>query len=173
LICNYITRLHRKSLPGIPQPAELGDVDDDAVGTAQLDRSIAGALASARLAVPSCSFEGRLPGGPHPLHPFGAFEHVIDDEADVVKAHPVADRYRRMGALHLFCALLVATGTTVAQCFPKRGFADFKTFLLVVFTSAACQGLKVLHVILNNGSTHAPKQLAKWLPRSISPLKCT
>ena len=77
---------NEKSLQGIPQPAELGDVDDDAVGTAQLDLSIAGALASARLAVPSCSFEGRQPGGPRLLHPLGACENVVYDEADVVNA---------------------------------------------------------------------------------------
>jgi hypothetical protein len=76
---------------------------------------------------------------------------------------PVADRYRRMGAIHLFCAVMVATGMTVAQCLLKRGFADFKTSLLAVFASSAYQGLKVLHLILDNGSTHAPKQLAGWI----------
>jgi transposase len=75
----------------------------------------------------------------------------------------VADRYRRMGALHLFCALMVATGMTLAQCFMKRCFVDFKTFLLSLFASPVCQGLKVLHLILDNGSTHAPKQLANWI----------
>ncbi len=75
----------------------------------------------------------------------------------------VADRYRRMGAVTLFCALMVATGVTFAQCFFKRTFADFKAFLLALFRSALCQGLKVLHLILDNGSTHAPKQLANWI----------
>jgi hypothetical protein len=75
----------------------------------------------------------------------------------------VADRYRRMGAVNLFCALMVATGMTVAQCFLKRCFADFKTFLLAVFANSACQGVKVLHLILDNGSTHAPRQLAEWI----------
>jgi len=75
----------------------------------------------------------------------------------------VADRYRRMGALHLFCALMVATGQTFAQCFAKKCFADFKAFLLALFASCHCQGLKVLHLILDNGSTHAPKQLGNWI----------
>ena len=74
-----------------------------------------------------------------------------------------ADRDRRMGALHLFCALMVATGATVAQCFRKKRVAEFQTFLLTVFTSAGGQGLNVLHLILDNGSTHAPKQLANWI----------
>ena len=76
---------------------------------------------------------------------------------------PRADRYRRMGALNLFCALRVATGMTFAQCCTQRCFADFKTFLLALCTSAICHGLHILHLILDNGSTHAPQQLAKWI----------
>lgn len=75
----------------------------------------------------------------------------------------VADRYRRMGAVNLFCALMVATGVSFAQCFLKRCFADFKIFLRALLASAVCQQLKVLHLILDNGSTHAPKQLANWI----------
>jgi hypothetical protein len=75
----------------------------------------------------------------------------------------VADRYRRMGAVHLFCAVMVATGLTFGQCFFKRTFADFKAFLWALLSSPRCQGLKVLHLILDNGSTHAPKQLANWI----------
>lgn len=83
----------------------------------------------------------------------------------VIPHYPVqvADRYRRMGALHLFCALMVATGQTFAQCFAKKCFTDFKAFLLALFASCTCQGLKVLHLILDNGSTHAPKQLGNWI----------
>jgi hypothetical protein len=70
----------------------------------------------------------------------------------------VADRYRRVGAVNLFCALMVATGMTVAQCLLKRCLADFKTFLLAVCANSACHGVKVLHLSLDNGSTHAPRQ---------------
>ena len=35
--------------------------------------------------------------------------------------------------------------------------------MLELFASALCLGLKVLHLILDNGSTHAPKQLGTWL----------
>lgn len=75
----------------------------------------------------------------------------------------VADRYRRMGAVNLFCALMVATGVTFAQCLLKRTSADFKAFLWVLFGSVLGQGLKVFHLSLDNGSTHAPKQLANWI----------
>jgi transposase len=75
----------------------------------------------------------------------------------------VADRYKRMGAVQLFCALLVASGWTFARTRSGKTFADFKAFLLELFQSALCAGLKVVHLILDNGSTHAPKQLGLWM----------
>jgi transposase len=75
----------------------------------------------------------------------------------------VADRYKRMGALQLFCALVVASGLTCAQTRTNKKFVDFKAFLQTFFQSALCVGVKVLHLILDNGSTHAPKQLGTWL----------
>jgi len=44
-----------------------------------------------------------------------------------------------------------------------KKFADFKAFLLELFASALCKGAKVLHLILDNGPTHAPKQLGNWI----------
>jgi transposase len=75
----------------------------------------------------------------------------------------VADRYKRMGAVQLFCALVVASGLTFAQTYPSKKFVDFKAFLQHFFQSAVCKGLKVLHLILDNGPTHAPKQLGAWI----------
>jgi transposase len=75
----------------------------------------------------------------------------------------VADRYKRMGALQLFCALLVASGRTFVQTRTTKKFVDFKAFLLAFFQSTLCAGSKVLHLILDNGPTHAPKQLGTWL----------
>jgi len=75
----------------------------------------------------------------------------------------VADRYKRMGALQLFCALVVASGLTFAQTRLSKKFVDFKAFLQAFFLSALCGGIKVLHLILDNGPTHAPKQLGTWL----------
>jgi transposase len=75
----------------------------------------------------------------------------------------VADRYKRMGAVQLFCALVVASGLTFAQTQLTKKFADFKTFLLAFFQSALCAGVTVVHLILDNGPTHAPKQLGTWL----------
>jgi transposase len=75
----------------------------------------------------------------------------------------VADRYKRMGAVQLFCALAVASGQTFAQTRLTKKFADFKAFLSDLCQSSLCAGIKVLHLILDNGPTHAPKQLAMWL----------
>jgi transposase len=75
----------------------------------------------------------------------------------------VADRYKRMGAVQLFCALVVASGLTFARTRSGRKFADFQAFLRELFQSALCAGLKVVHLILDNGSTHAPKQLGLWI----------
>ena len=75
----------------------------------------------------------------------------------------VADRYKRMGAVQLFCALLVASGLTFARTRSGKTFVDFKAFLLELFQSALCAGLQVVHLILDNGSTHAPKPLGAWI----------
>jgi len=75
----------------------------------------------------------------------------------------VASRYERMGALQLFCALMVATGATFAQCFDNKRFRDFQSFLISFFSHVQALGIKVLHIILDNGSTHAPKQLMGWI----------
>src|SRR5262245_44094862 len=53
----------------------------------------------------------------------------------------VADRYKRMGALQLFCALAVASGLTFTQTRLTKKFADFKAFLTELFQSALCAGV--------------------------------
>ena len=75
----------------------------------------------------------------------------------------VADRYKRMGALQLFCARVVASGLTFAPTRTTKKFVDFKAFLQAFFQSTLGTGVKVLHLILDNGPTHAPKQLGAWL----------
>ncbi len=75
----------------------------------------------------------------------------------------VADRYKRMGAVQLFCTLAVASGLTFAQTRLTKKFADFKAFPGALFQSSLCAGITVLHLILDNGPTHAPKQLGPWL----------
>jgi transposase len=75
----------------------------------------------------------------------------------------VADCYKRMGAVQLFCALAVALGRTFTRTFARKCFAQFQEFLLGLFAGPLCQGIQVLNLILDNGPTQAPKQLAPWL----------
>jgi hypothetical protein len=74
-----------------------------------------------------------------------------------------ADRDKRMGAVHLFGALVVAAGVTFARTRSGRKCADFKACLREFLQSALCTGLQGVHLRLDNGSTHAPKQLGPWI----------
>jgi len=75
----------------------------------------------------------------------------------------VGDRYQRKGAIQLFTALLVNSGETLARCFDRKRFCDFQPFLQMLFGSLWCKKIRVLHLILDNGPTHAPKQIKKWI----------
>jgi hypothetical protein len=75
----------------------------------------------------------------------------------------IAARSKRMGAVQLFCALVVASGLTFARTRNGRTCAECKAFLRELFQSALCTGLQVVHLSLDNGSTHAPKQLGSWI----------
>jgi DDE superfamily endonuclease len=75
----------------------------------------------------------------------------------------VADRYQRKGAVQLFAGLLVHTGETLACCLERKRFAEFQVFLRMLVDSIWCQRIRSLHLILDNGSTHAPKRLPAWI----------
>jgi DDE superfamily endonuclease len=73
------------------------------------------------------------------------------------------DRYQRQGAVQLFGGLLVHTGETLARCFERKRFVEFQSFLGMLFGSVWCRRIRSLHLILDNGSTHAPKRLPAWI----------
>ena len=75
----------------------------------------------------------------------------------------VGHRYRRRGILNLFAALLVHRGQTMACCEERKRFVEFQDFLRMIFGSLWCRGIRVLHLILDNGPTHAPKQIESWI----------
>ena len=80
----------------------------------------------------------------------------------------VSHRYERRGALHLFGALSVADGEVYGQCRLRKRFVDFQAFLLeVIIPEALRRGVHTLALILDNGTTHAPKQLEQWLQKQI------
>ncbi len=80
-------------------------------------------------------------------------------------------RYVRKGVLHLFAGLLVHTGETIACCLPRKRFVEFQTFLQMIFHSLWIKRIRVLHLILDNGSTHAPKQIRRWVRSLKLPFK--
>lgn len=79
------------------------------------------------------------------------------------EAMRVGDRYHRHGAVQLFAALRVASGETMARCLASKRYVEFQQFLLMLFASVWCRKIRCLHVILDNGTTHAPRQLAGWI----------
>lgn len=77
----------------------------------------------------------------------------------------------RKGVLNLFAGLLVHTGETMACCLQRKRFVEFQTFLQMIFHSLWTQRIRVLHLILDNGSTHAPKQIRGWVRSLKLPFK--
>ncbi len=76
----------------------------------------------------------------------------------------ISSRYKRRGALNLFAALSVADGKVYGLCRRRKRFVDFQTFLLkVVIPEALQRGVHTLVLILDNSTTHAPRQLERWL----------
>ena len=80
--------------------------------------------------------------------------------------HPVhvSHRYERQGALHFFGALSVVDGLVYGLCRERKRFVDFQALLLeVIIPEALRRGVHTVALILDNSTTHAPKQLERWL----------
>ena len=83
-----------------------------------------------------------------------------------IKGHVAhqSPRYHRRGARHLMAGLSVADGLVYGDCFARKRFVDFQAFLeKIVLPEARRRSVHTLILVLDNGSTHAPKQLAQWL----------
>jgi hypothetical protein len=81
-----------------------------------------------------------------------------------LRKHPVSQSpcYTRHGALHLMAALSVADGLIYGQCHARKRFVDFLTFLeTVVVAEARRRGVQTIALVVDNGPTHAPKQLPR------------
>ena len=73
-------------------------------------------------------------------------------------------RYTRRGARHLIAGLSVADGQVIGQCRKRKRFVDFQSFISTVLVPQAQQrGVHTIALIVDNGTTHAPKQLEHWL----------
>jgi hypothetical protein len=75
-------------------------------------------------------------------------------------------RYHRRGARHLFAGLSIADGKVYGTCRLRKCFADFQAFLQQeIFPEALRRRVHTVTFILDNGTTHAPKQLEGWLSK--------
>jgi hypothetical protein len=73
-------------------------------------------------------------------------------------------RYHRRGARHLFAGLSVADGKVYGTCRPRKRFVDFQAFVQQeIIPEALRRQVQTVTFILDNGTTHAPKQLEGWL----------
>jgi transposase len=80
--------------------------------------------------------------------------------------HPIyqSPRYHRHGVLHLMAAFSVADGLVYGQCHQRKRFVDFRSFLeTVVVAEANRRGVQKVALILDNGPTHASKQLPNFV----------
>jgi hypothetical protein len=76
----------------------------------------------------------------------------------------VSPRYKRRGARHLIAGLSVADGQVIGQCSKRKRFVDFQAFITeVLVREAQRRGVEAIGLIVDNGTTHAPKQLERWL----------
>ncbi len=61
-------------------------------------------------------------------------------------------------------ALSVADGLVYGQCHARKRFVDFCCFLeTVLLVEAQRRRVQTVALVLDNGSTHAPKQLTRWI----------
>ena len=73
-------------------------------------------------------------------------------------------RYQRRGARHLFAGLSVADGQVYGTSRQRKCFADFQAFVQQhIIPQALRRQVHTVIFILDNGTTHAPKQLEHWL----------
>jgi hypothetical protein len=76
--------------------------------------------------------------------------------------HPIyqSPRYHRHGVLHLMAVLSVADGQISGQCHERKRTVSFRSFVeTVIIAEAQRRRVQTIALILDNGPTHAPKQL--------------
>jgi transposase len=66
--------------------------------------------------------------------------------------------------VNLMAALSVADGLVYGQCHTRKRFIDFRSFLeTALVAEAQRRGVQTIALVLDNGSTHASKQLPRWV----------
>jgi transposase len=84
--------------------------------------------------------------------------------AEVESPQLQESRYTRRGALNLFAALSVADGKVSGVMRSRKRFVDFQSAIQeMIIPEALDRHMHTMELILDNGTTHAPKQLEQWL----------
>jgi hypothetical protein len=63
----------------------------------------------------------------------------------------------------ILCDLYSLNATNRLYSCGTVSFEKTSEFLLGLFASSICKGIEALNLILDNGPTHAPKQLGAWI----------
>ena len=71
--------------------------------------------------------------------------------------------YKRAGTTNVYAALDVASGNVIADITPRQGAEEFRRFLNVIDKSVPTH--LVVHLILDNSSTHKTPAIQRWLVR--------
>ena len=73
-------------------------------------------------------------------------------------------RSRRRGAVHLLVGLSGADGQVVGQGATRKRVVDFQAFITqTLVPQARRRHVQQVALVLDNGSTHAPKHLERWV----------
>lgn len=80
------------------------------------------------------------------------------------QCHRQSPRYSRRGARHLIAGLSVADGMVLGQGSQRKRVIDVQAFISTVLVpEARRRGMHTIGLMVDNGTTHAPKQLERWL----------
>jgi transposase len=86
--------------------------------------------------------------------------------------------YQRAGALNLFAAFDTRSGRVYGQCFERKRQQEFIA-LLEYLDQEIAEGIRMIHLVCDNVSTHHGKEVTRWLanhPRFVvhfTPVHCS
>lgn len=82
----------------------------------------------------------------------------------------IENTYARRGASQLLAGLNVLTGKVLGIVRDEKRFIQFQELIHEIVAESLRMGKTVIHLILDNGSTHRPKYLEKWLANTFENL---
>lgn len=96
--------------------------------------------------------------------------HKIQEPAGPGRISRLENTYERRGASQLLAGLNVLTGNVLGIVRDQKRFAQFQELIYSVVDASLKLGKTIIHLILDNGSTHRPKYLEQWLANTFENL---